>query len=58
MSSSGMYKPSPYFTGNTVHLLYRAQAVNAVWANSRCLLSEPYGTHRYTVGAVRTSQET
>jgi hypothetical protein len=49
---------SPYLTGNTSCLRYRAQTVNAVCRNSRCLLWEPYGTHRYTVWAVRTSQET
>jgi hypothetical protein len=29
-----------------------------LWGNSRCLLREQYGTHRYTVWAVLTSQET
>jgi hypothetical protein len=42
---------STYPTGNTSHLHYSAQPVNAVWGNSRCLLWEPYGTHRYTVGS-------
>jgi hypothetical protein len=32
----------------TFRLRYEAQPVNAVWANSRCLLWEPYGTHRYS----------
>jgi hypothetical protein len=27
-----------YLTGDTSHLHYRAQPVNAVWGNSRCLL--------------------
>jgi hypothetical protein len=27
-----------YLTGNTSHLRYRAQPVNAVWGNSRCVL--------------------
>jgi hypothetical protein len=40
-----------YLTGNTWRLHYKAQPVNAVWGNSRCLLWEPYGTHRYTVSA-------
>jgi hypothetical protein len=40
------YKLSPYLTRNTSHL-YRAQPVNAVWRNSRCLQGEPYGTYRY-----------
>jgi hypothetical protein len=29
---------SPYLTGNTLRIHYRAQPVNAVWGNSRCLL--------------------
>jgi hypothetical protein len=29
---------SSYLTGNTLRLRYRAQPVNAVWGNSRCLL--------------------
>jgi hypothetical protein len=28
----------PYLTGNTLRHRYRAQPVNAVWGNSRCLL--------------------
>jgi hypothetical protein len=54
-------KLSPYLTGNTLRLRYKAQPVNAVQGNSRCLLWEPYGTHKYTVwveNSVRTSQET
>jgi hypothetical protein len=39
---------SSYLTGNTLRLRYRDQPVNAVWRNSRCLLWEPYGTHRYS----------
>jgi hypothetical protein len=31
-------KSSPYRTGNTLCLRYKAQLVNAVWGNSRCLL--------------------
>jgi hypothetical protein len=34
----GTHRYSPYLTGNTLHLRYRAQPVNAVWGNSRCLL--------------------
>jgi hypothetical protein len=29
---------SSYLTGNTLRLQYKAQPVNAVWGNSRCLL--------------------
>jgi hypothetical protein len=32
------YRYSPYHTGNTLRLRYRAQPVNAVWGNSSCLL--------------------
>jgi hypothetical protein len=38
---------SSYLAGNTLHLRYKAQPVNAVWGNICCLLWEPYGTHRY-----------
>jgi hypothetical protein len=33
-----IYKSSSYLTGNTLRLHYKAQPVNAVWGNSRCLL--------------------
>jgi hypothetical protein len=33
-----IYKSSPYLTENILHLHYKAQPVNAVWGNSRCLL--------------------
>jgi hypothetical protein len=46
-----IWKRSSYLTGNTLRLRYKAQPVNAVWGNSRCLLWEPYGTHKYTVWA-------
>jgi hypothetical protein len=32
------YKFSSYLTGNTLCLRYKAEPVNAVWGNSRCLL--------------------
>jgi hypothetical protein len=35
---NNIYKFSPYLTGNTSRLRYKAQPVNAVWGNSRCLL--------------------
>jgi hypothetical protein len=31
-------KSSLYLTGNSLRLRYKAQPVNAVWGNSRCLL--------------------
>jgi hypothetical protein len=51
MHLSNIYKSSPYLTGNTSRLRYKAQLVNAVWGNSRCLLWETYGTHRHTLSA-------
>jgi hypothetical protein len=35
---NNIYEFSPYLTGNTIRLRYKAQSVNAVWGNSRCLL--------------------
>jgi hypothetical protein len=32
------HRYSSYLTGNTLHLRYKAQPVNAVWGNNRCLL--------------------
>jgi hypothetical protein len=37
-----IYRSSPYLTGNTSPLHYKAQPVNAVWGNSRCLLWEEH----------------
>jgi hypothetical protein len=45
---------NPYLKGNTLHLRYRAQPVNAVWETSRCFC-ENNTEHTDTV---RTSQET
>jgi hypothetical protein len=48
------YVFSSYLTGDTLRFRYRAQPVNAVWGNSRCLLWEPYGTQKYnTVWALQ-----
>jgi hypothetical protein len=35
---NNIHRSSSYLTGNTLRLRYKAQAVNAVWGNSRCLL--------------------
>jgi hypothetical protein len=32
------YMGNQYLAENTLHLCYRAQAINAAWKNSRCLL--------------------
>jgi hypothetical protein len=39
------HRYSPYLTGNTLSLRYKAQPVNAVWGNSRCLLGTYCGNH-------------
>jgi hypothetical protein len=46
-----------------LRLHYKAQPVNAVWGNSRCLLGEAYGQKKINFqiiykNSVRTSQET
>jgi hypothetical protein len=45
---NNIWRFSSYLTGKPLRLRYRDQPVNAVWGNSRCLLWEPYGTHRYS----------
>jgi hypothetical protein len=35
---NNIYKFSSYLAGNTLRLYYKAQPVNAVWGNNRCLL--------------------
>jgi hypothetical protein len=35
---NNVYKFCLHLTGNTLRLHYKAQPVNAVWGNSRCLL--------------------
>jgi hypothetical protein len=50
-----------YLTGNTLILHYNRQPVIALLESNLCLLSEIYGTHRYTLCSecrVCTSQET
>jgi hypothetical protein len=42
-----VYELRSYLTGNTLCLRYKAQPVNSVRGNGRCLLWQPYGTHRY-----------
>jgi hypothetical protein len=49
-----IYKSSPYLTGKPLRRHYKAQPVNAAWGNSRCLLWEPYGAYRYTVGRMHS----
>ena len=43
-------RPSPYRAVNTFHLGYKNQSVYAVCGTSRCLFSDKYETHKYSVG--------
>jgi hypothetical protein len=44
---------SLYLAGHTLRLHYKAQPVNTVWGNSRCLLWKPYGTQIHSVGKMQ-----
>ena len=45
-----LYKEPVRTAQNTFHLGYKSKSVYAVSGTSRCLLSDKYKTHKYSVG--------
>jgi len=45
-----IYRPSLYHAVNTLHLGYKNRSVYAVSGTSRCLFSDKFKAHKYSVG--------
>jgi len=50
MAGHFILRHSSYRAVNTFHLGYKNQSVYAVSGTSRCLFSDKYETHKYSVG--------
>ena len=50
MTDRFIWSPSPYRAVNTSHRGYENQSVYGVSGTSRCLFSDKYKAHKYSVG--------
>ena len=50
LKTKSRLRPTSYRAVNTFHLGYKNQSVYAVSGTSRCLFSDKYETHKYSVG--------
>jgi hypothetical protein len=51
LDSNYVWRFSSYLAENALRIYYKDQAVDTVYGNNCCLLSELYETHKYTVFA-------